>query len=113
MDNLKVFKWTDVEYSRLKAFSEFAFNYQLESHKADDFFVGVGVTYFDFGQDWKYTALITKNEETDDSWQSVCPRDHKLITNCDSVSKLKAMAEYYIDHLDNGEISISLYKVFE
>ena len=113
MSNLKVSKMTDVEYARLKAFSEFAFNYQLETRKADDFFVGVGETYFDYGQYWKYTALITKDEEKEESWQSRCPRDHELVTNCDSVAQLKAMAEYYIDHLDKGEICIDLYKVFE
>ncbi len=113
MNNLKVFKMTDVEYSRLKAFSEFAFNYQLESRKASDFFIGVGEMYFDFGQNWKYTGLITKNEETEQDWQTLCPRDHELVTNCDSVAKLKEMAEYYIDHLDKGEICVNLYEKFE
>ena len=113
MSNLKVFKQTDVQYSRLKAFQQFAFMYQLETYKAYDFRIGIQDMYFDYGQNWMYTGLVTIDEEEGRDWQSLCPRDHELVTNCDSVTQLKAMAEYYIDHLDKGEISIDLYKVFE
>ena len=113
MNNLKKFKQTDVEYSRLKAFQQFAFMYQLETLKAYDFNLGIKDMYFDYGQDWWYTGLITVDEEKEQSWQSLCPRDHELVTNCDSVAQLKAMAEYYIDHLDKREFSIDLYEVFE
>jgi hypothetical protein len=99
MSNLKVFKMTDVEYSRLKAFAEFAFNYQMEARKADDFFVGVGETYFDYGQDWKYTALITKDEEKEESWQSLCPRDWELVVTETDINKIIAMAWFYMDNL--------------
>lgn len=79
------------------------------------FWVELKDIYFDYGQNWMYTAFITTDlaDEYDHSWQSFCPRDWELIVNTDSVEKLVAMAEYYMEELYKDEISISLYKVFE
>ena len=79
------------------------------------FFVEIRDMYFDYGQDWMYTGFLTTNLEDSNSWQSFCPRDWELIVNTDSVEKLTAMAEYYMQSLYDGEsyTGKELYPVFE
>ena len=35
-------------------------------------------TYFDFGQNWTYSAIIA-DKGNGDTWQAVCPRDYERI----------------------------------
>ena len=69
--------------------------------------------YFDFSQDWKYTAFITRDNDHNDSWQSLCPRDWELVVSCMDIDKLIQMAWYYMDNLDQGKIDVTLYPKFE
>ena len=41
----------------------------------------VGVTYFDFGQNWKWTTILcdTGKRGVTGSYQALCPRDHEMI----------------------------------
>ena len=81
------------------------------------FWVELKDIYFDFGQNWMYTAFITTDlaDEHENSWQSFCPRDWELIVNTDSVEKLTKMAEYYMQSLYDSESHTGkhLYPVFE
>jgi len=79
------------------------------------FWVELKDIYFDYGQNWMYTAFITTDfaDEHENSWQSFCPRDWELIVNTDSVEKLTAMAEYYMQSLYDEHTGKSLYPVFE
>lgn len=73
-------------------------------------------TYFDFGQDWKWTTIIVEDEEEESellrSYQALCPRDWELIVTCDSISKLTDMAWDFMDCIANGK-SVALYKDWE
>ena len=113
MDNLRVFESNEVELARLEAFAQLAT--ASDFNKDSRFGIGTQVMYYDYGQDWKYTGLLTVDYEAECSreWQSVCPRDHKLICNCDSFKKLKEMADYYVQQLCEGNICINLYEKFE
>lgn len=54
----------------------------------------VGETYFDFGQDWKWTTIIAKKEgyETS-SYQALNPREHEEIMFAETYDELKRIAE--------------------
>lgn len=91
MSLIKVYPKNSMEYKKLELFASMCDDKFDE--KGIDCFVTIETTYFDFGQDWKYTALIT-NEATS-SYQSLCPRDYENILLCDSISELDRYAEIY------------------
>lgn len=61
--------------------------------------VKIKTTYFDYGQDWKYTAFITYDEDTNMECQSLCPRDWELVVTETDISKIVSMAWFYMDNL--------------
>lgn len=61
--------------------------------------IGIKNIYFDYGQNWKYTAFITYDEDTEDEWQSLCPRDWELVVTETDINKIVAMAWFYMDNL--------------
>lgn len=75
--------------------------------------VSIKTTYFDFGQNWKYTAFITYDEDTDMECQSLCPRDWELVVTETDINKIIAMAWFYMDNVRKpyGERK-SLYERF-
>jgi hypothetical protein len=78
--------------------------------------VTIKTIYFDMGQDWKYTAFITEDEDEESeilsSWQSLCPRDWSLVVECTDIPKIIDMAWCYMDSLVSGK-DIKLYEKFE
>ena len=79
--------------------------------------VTIKTIYFDIGQNWKYTAFITEDEEEESeilsSWQSLIPRDWSLVVECMDIPKIIDMAWYYMDNLASGKKEIKLYEKFE
>ena len=105
MNNFKIYDSNELQYKKLELFSDLVTDYLKKGG-----FVIVETTYFDYGQNWKYRALITY--KNGDSWQSVCPRDYELILFTDSIAIMDKMARYYAEQLDNGKIDIKLYDMF-
>lgn len=119
MGKIRVYNENEIEYLRLKMFTEICNDLLIEKGNIDDF-ISVQETYFDYGQNWKYTALIMHKlvngmGMTMTTYQLFCPRDWELIINTDSIEKIKAMAEYYISLYVSKEWDYkhSLYSEFE
>lgn len=76
--------------------------------------VEIKVVYFDYGQNWKYTALITTDEDDNSdatrSWQSLCPRDWSIVVECTDIKQIINMAWYYMDKISQGKVSVALYE---
>lgn len=79
-------------------------------HNNYDYSVTIRDLYFDVGQQWMYTGLITTDHKTDEHWQSLCPRDWKLIVNCMDIEKIIEMANYYMETIEENK---TLYSKFE
>lgn len=110
MSRIKIYNANDIEYQRLSLFTRFA----NKEFYTSLYCVQMENIYFDFGQNWKYTGLITyDNNERDRHWQSVCPRDYELIVTTDSISKMKEMAIYYAQAIKDGNICVNLFEKFE
>ena len=118
MGKIRVYEKTEVEFIRLKIFTEIV-NNLLE--KADNYtdYLTIKTTYFDCGQDWQYSAIII-HEYVEafnkvEKYQAFCPRDWELIINTDSISKLEEMAKYYVNLKESKEWNYrkSLYEKFE
>lgn len=109
MSSIRIYNPTEIEYIRLRTFAT-ACNATYAAHDMNEE-ITLEVTYFDYGQNWKYTSLITKNYEEGDSWQTLCPRDYEIILECDSIATLLRYADYYVEARINGEICIDLSKI--
>ena len=83
-----------------------------EKHNNYDYMVSIRDLYFDIGQQWMYTTLTTTDMRTGEHWQSLCPRDWKLVANCMDIEKIIEMANYYMNTVENKE-NVKLYSKFE
>lgn len=107
MNNIRIYNKEERQYKILKLFAEMV-NDNLTSG-----YMALEDIYFDMGQNWKYTALVTHKEDgVFGSWQSFCPRDYELILYTDSIAILEKMAKYYAEKLNENAKSIYLYEVF-
>lgn len=110
MEQIRTYKPYEIEYMKLQFFVD-CFNY-ISGKYDTPYMLKIENIYFDMGQDWWYSALITYDVVKGDSWQSVCPRDYKLIIDSDSFSDVKRYAEYYFDELYHNEnICVNISKV--
>ena len=82
-----------------------------EKHHDYNHMVTIKDVYFDVGQEWMYTALITTDTRNGEHWQSLCPRDWVLVVNCMDIEKIIEMANYYMETM--GKHEVKLYLKFE
>lgn len=71
MDHLRIFEQTDPEYIRLLVAADFLALF----HPDTDF--RVQDTYFDYGQDWKYTTIIASPKSGGYGYQLLNPVEQK------------------------------------
>ena len=67
----------------------------LEAFSPNGIRYEVGVTYLDYGQDWKWSTIIAQDPNEDDflrSWQALSPREWKEIVNASSPDELARIA---------------------
>lgn len=110
MSKLAIYNSNTLEWHKLHFFCRMA-NIRFAELDAP-YRVVTQTTYFDYSQNWEYTALITHDLKDDDeitrSWQSVCPRDYENIIDCDSFERLEDYAKMYAELINNGKISVKL-----
>lgn len=75
MNAIKIFEQGTTERNNLEKAAE-----MLTAQNEYERKYYVGETYFDFGQDWKWTTVMYESQD----WgaiQALCPRDQELIVN--------------------------------
>ena len=81
-EHIKIFKPGSAEYRKLKLAAEImTLDTGVPHHVAE--------TYFDFGQNWKWTTVLRSNNE----WgyvQALCPRQQEMIVFADNSDELIA-----------------------
>lgn len=86
------------ERTALRIFVDACEQWSVEN-KNFRYYITIKNMYFDLGQDWKYTGLLTTDTEEDIKWQSLNPKEWKELVNSDSVSQIIDMAWKYMDKL--------------
>lgn len=110
MGKIRTYRATEIEAIRLNAFADVC--NRLFAENDMDMTIVVKDIYFDYGQDWMYTAPITvDNRETSYSWQTLCPRDYEIIIGCDSISDMCRYADYYVNEMVDGNVCVNLSKI--
>ena len=74
---IAVYKPETFEYKRLEEAAA-----TLTAASPNGTIYTVEETYFDYGQNWKWTTIIAR-KPNGSTWQALCPRDHALILNGD------------------------------
>lgn len=84
-ETIKVYDKESVEYKKLEAAAVVITAFTGVKTVVKD-------VYFDLGQDWKWSTLVT---EPKDGWscQILCPRDHALIIQAEDVEQFNRTIE--------------------
>ena len=110
MSAIRIYKSNEPEAIRLNLFADFC-NALYKAHKTNEE-IKVEEIYFDFGQNWMYTALVTYDYDGKSSWQTVGPRDYEIIINCTNEADLFRYADYYVTaRIDCDAVCIDLSKI--
>jgi len=80
MDTIKVYPKDSEEHVKLEIAAIW-----LEYFSRKGTTYRVGDTYFDLGQDWKWTTIIATMANRNDTYQALCPRDHEKIICSDDI----------------------------
>lgn len=94
---IKVYGVGTMEYQKLRFFANMVNSECWKQKKC--FYVDIKDIYFDYGADWKYTALVTEDLDRDIEWQSLCPRDYENLLKSDSFNEIMNMALDYANNL--------------
>lgn len=81
----RVFQDYELEYQKLKLVAD-----MLTTFSPNGTVYIVEVTYLDFGQDWKWTTIISDSK---DSWQILNPREWEKIVESDNIDELFEIAK--------------------
>lgn len=71
-EEMKTLKLACYELEQISARNGYGTRYTVET------------TYFDYGQNWKYSAIIA-NKDNGNSWQALCPRDYERVLTADDI----------------------------
>ena len=81
----RVFQEYELEYQKLKLVAD-----MLTTFSPNGTVYIVDVTYLDFGQDWKWTTIISDSKH---SWQILNPIEWEKIVESDSIDELSEIAK--------------------
>ena len=100
MSTIKIYNPGTTEYDNLRRAAAL-----MTAMSPKGYTYRVGVTYFDFGQNWEWTTILTDGGEWG-GYQALCPRDHERIIMGDIEGGVKAAMEdkHCPDHVDEARV---------
>lgn len=70
--------------------------YENKSFRYD---ISIKKVYFDIDQNWKWTTFIVTDENTDEEWQAMSPKEWLEVVNETDIGKLTDLAWKFMDKL--------------
>ena len=61
--------------------------------------ISIKKVYFDIDQNWKWTTFIVTDEDTDEEWQAMSPKEWLEVVNETDIRKLTDLAWKFMDRL--------------
>ena len=61
--------------------------------------ISIKKVFFDIDQDWMWTTFIVTDEDTDESWQAMAPKEWLEVVNETDIGKLTDLAWKFMDKL--------------
>ena len=61
--------------------------------------ISIKDVYFDIGQNWTWTTFVVTDEDTDEEWQAMSPKEWLEVVNETDIGKLTDLAWKFMDKL--------------
>ena len=61
--------------------------------------ISIKKVFFDIDQDWMWTTFIVTDEDTDEKWQAMSPKEWLEVVNETDIGKLTDLAWKFMDRL--------------
>lgn len=61
--------------------------------------ISIKKVYFDMSQNWMWTTFIVTDEDTDEEWQAMTPKEWLEVVNETDIGKLTDLAWKFMDRL--------------
>lgn len=87
-----------IEITAMKVFEMAAMEWMYEN-KNSRYDISIKKVYFDIDQNWMWTTFIVTDEDTDEEWQAMNPKEWLEVVNETDIGKLTDLAWKFMDKL--------------
>lgn len=71
----------------------------MSENKNFKYDISIKKVFFDIDQDWMWTTFIVTDEDTDEKWQAMTPKEWLEVVNETDIGKLTDLAWKFMDKL--------------
>lgn len=87
-----------IEITAMKVFEMATMEWMYEN-KNSRYDISIKKVYFDIDQNWMWTTFIVTDEDTDEEWQAMNPKEWLEVVNETDIGKLTDLAWKFMDKL--------------
>ena len=87
-----------IERTAMRVFERAALEWMREN-KNFRYDISIKKVYFDIDQNWMWTTFIVTDEDTDEEWQAMNPKEWLEVVNEIDIGKLTDLAWKFMDKL--------------
>ena len=87
-----------IERTAMEVFEMATMEWMVEN-KNFKYDISIKKVYFDMGQNWMWTTFIVTDEDTDEEWQAMNPKEWLEVVNETDIGKLTDLAWKFMDKL--------------
>ena len=87
-----------IEITAMKVFEMATMEWMFEN-KNSRYDISIKKVYFDIDQNWMWTTFIVTDEDTDEEWQAMNPKEWLEVVNETDIGKLTDLAWKFMDKL--------------
>ena len=87
-----------IEITAMKVFEMATMEWMFEN-KNSRYDISIKKVYFDIDQNWMWTTFIVTDEDTDEEWQAMDPKEWLEVVNETDIGKLTDLAWKFMDKL--------------
>ena len=71
----------------------------MSENKNFKYDISIKKVYFDIDQNWMWTTFVVTDEDTDEEWQAMTPKEWLEVVNETDIGKLTDLAWNFMDRL--------------
>ena len=87
-----------IEITAMKVFEMATMEWMIEN-KNSKYDISIKRVYFDIDQNWMWTTFVVTDEDTNEKWQAMTPKEWLEVVNETDIGKLTDLAWKFMDKL--------------